>query len=147
MTVTRVMSRVMPTITMRMHLCKRWICRDYAVAETDSGDPLSHRKATARMDTEFESAIAWTQARAGEFAVPLLIMQRSENGIADSSGSREFFSKVRIEDKEYIQYSNAHREVDDKLSKDEILDDLTGWMDRHLQSEALRNKHNLACVA
>ena len=96
------------------------------------------------MGTEFEAAVAWTQARAHELAVPLLIMHGSANRIADPAGSRSFFSKVRIEDKQYNLYDGAYHELDDELNKKEVLADLTHWLDCHARAGTAAYSENYA---
>ena len=147
MKIGRVMNCIMPSFTMDMGIDRKWICRDYSVVETHMSDRLNHGRASARLGVEFEHAIEWTQARAAELAVPLLVLHGSQNKIADPRGSREFYNNVLISDKQYILYDGAYHELDDELCKDEVLRDLTDWMNRHLDTGAIIKERVDACLA
>jgi len=132
MSLGKVTSLFWPRFSVDMRIDKKWISRDPEVVKAHREDLLGHGMASARMGSEFEAAVSWTQAHATDLQVPLLVLHGSANRIAEPEGSRRFFENVTFSDKQYNLYEGAYHELDDDFNKEQFLEDLTGWMDKHL---------------
>ena len=104
------------------------LARDPAVIQTVLADPLFHRRGTARLSTEVTGAIARVQARAGELAVPLLIVHGSADRMVPPDGSREFFQKVRHPVRELREYPGAYHGLFADWDQKHVLSDVERWL-------------------
>jgi alpha-beta hydrolase superfamily lysophospholipase len=72
------------------------------------------------------------QERAGDFSVPLLILHGSADRMVPPEGSREFFSKVRVTDRELREYPEAFHGLFVDIGYQQVLADLEHWIELRL---------------
>ena len=132
MTLGRVMSRVLPRLSLRVGMDLSGLARDPAVVESLICDPLFHRLGTARLSTEVTAAIHRVQAGAPNFVVPLLILHGSADRMVPPAGSRRFFTRLRLADREFHEYPDAYHGLFADLNHEEVLSDLERWIEKHL---------------
>lgn len=133
MVLGRVLSRVWPRFSLETGMDLSGLARDPAVAEQVLGDPLFHRRATARLSTEVTAAIARVQAGAPTFALPLLVMHGSDDRMVPPGGSREFAARAASPDKQLIEYPGAYHALFADIGRERVLADATGWIEARLQ--------------
>jgi alpha-beta hydrolase superfamily lysophospholipase len=132
MALGRVMSRIWPRFSLEVGMDLSGLARDPAVIQTVLADPLFHRRGTARLSTEVTGAIARVQARAGELAVPLLIVHGSADRMVPPDGSREFFQKVRHPVRELREYPGAYHGLFADWDQKHVLSDVERWLNLRL---------------
>jgi alpha-beta hydrolase superfamily lysophospholipase len=132
MALGRVMSRIWPRFSLEVGMDLSGLARDPAVIQTVLADPLFHRRGTARLSTEVTAAIAQVQARAGELAVPLLIVHGSADRMVPPDGSREFFQKVRHPVRELREYPGAYHGLFADWDQKHVLSDVERWLNLRL---------------
>jgi alpha-beta hydrolase superfamily lysophospholipase len=132
MALGRVMSRIWPRFSLEVGMDLSGLARDPAVIQTVLADPLFHRRGTARLSTEVTAAIARVQARAGELAVPLLIVHGSADRMVPPDGSREFFQKVRHPVRELREYPGAYHGLFADWDQNHVLADVERWLNLRL---------------
>jgi acylglycerol lipase len=128
MALGRLLSRVAPRFSLEVGMDLSGLARDPSVVEAVLADPLFHRRGTARLSTEVTAAIARVQARATDLAVPLLILHGSADRMVPPEGSRRFFAKVRLPDREFREYPGAYHGLFADLGYGEVLQDLERWI-------------------
>lgn len=128
----RLLSRVYPRFTLSTGIDLAAGSRDPAVLAAYDRDPLRHSVGTARLAAEFLAAAARIQARGGELAVPLLVLQGGKDRVTPPEGSRHFFEAVRFADKEFKEYPEAYHDLHNDLDYPAVLADLEAWLQRHL---------------
>ena len=128
MALGRVMSRIWPRFSLEVGMDLSGLARDPAVIQTVLSDPLFHRRGTARLSTEVTAAIGRVQARAGDLAVPLLILHGSADRMVPPDGSREFFQKVRHPVREFREYPGAYHGLFADWDQERVLADLERWL-------------------
>ena len=108
------------------------ISRDPAVVAAYRDDPLVfHDRVTPEANAfALEAAIEVNQS-AGGIAVPTLLVHGSEDRIADVEGARELHASVGASDKEIIVYDGLYHEVLNEPEREQVLDDIVAWLDRH----------------
>jgi len=136
--VSRLISRVFPAFSLDTHLDAEAISRDPEVVRAYKADPLVHSTASARLGTELTATVKKTLARAGEWRLPLLILHGSEDRLSPPEGSRLFFERVPIQDKERIVYPGGYHEPHNDVQRDQTVRDLLRWLDAHLPGESAR---------
>lgn len=111
----------------------RFLSRNKSVLKAYRTDPLVHNKVTARWLTEFAAAAAWTIDEAHAMAVPTLILQGGSDRIVDPAGAREFFDRIGLEDKYYIEYEALYHELFNEPEVLSVLGDVEAWLMPRLQ--------------
>jgi alpha-beta hydrolase superfamily lysophospholipase len=132
LTLSRILSRVWPRLSLDTRLDATAISRDPTVVRAYQEDPLVHSKGTARLGTEMSEAIEWVQAHAADLRLPLLILQGEADRLVPPEASRAFFEKVTFPDKEWRGYEGGYHEPHNDIIRDQALSDLAGWLERHL---------------
>ena len=132
MALGRVMSRIWPRFSLEVAMDLSGLARDPSVIQTVLADPLFHRRGTARLSTEVTAAIARVQARAGDLAVPLLIVHGSADRMVPPDGSREFFQKVRYPVREFREYPGAYHGLFADWDQGQVLADVEHWLNLRL---------------
>ena len=132
MALGRVMSRIWPRFSLDVGMDLSGLARDPTVIQTVLADPLFHRRGTARLSTEVTAAIARVQARAGELAVPLLIVHGSADRMVPPDGSREFFQKLRHPVRELREYPGAYHGLFADWDQKHVLADVERWLNLRL---------------
>jgi len=128
----RVLSRVWPRFSLQTGMDLTGLSRDPAVIERVLGDPLFHRRGTARLSTEVTAAIARLQAAAPRFPLPLLVMHGTADRMVPSEGSRRFVARVGHPDKRLIEYPGAYHALVADLDHERVLADLGSWIAERL---------------
>jgi alpha-beta hydrolase superfamily lysophospholipase len=137
MALGRLMSRIVPRFSLRVGMDLTGLARDPAVVEAVLADSLFHRRGTARLSTEVTAAIARVQNRAADLSVPLLILHGSADRMVPPDGSREFFAKLRVPDRELREYPEGYHGLFADLNSAEVLTDLERWMQTRTPSRTL----------
>ena len=132
MALSRILSHILPRLSMDSRLDASTISRDSAVVRAYRDDPLVHSKGSPRLATEMSKAIAWTQAHASEWQLPLLILHGKADRLVPAEGSRVFYEKVAFPDKERHEYEGGYHEPHSDIHHEQVLKDVMRWVERHL---------------
>lgn len=132
-TLGNLMSTLNPTMAMTTDLDPLALSRDERVVKTYQADPLVHDQVTARWFTEFLKASEWAMEEANRLAVPALILQGGSDRIVDPAGAREFFDRIGLEDKYYIEYEPLYHEIFNEPEHLSVLGDVEAWLVPRLQ--------------
>ena len=129
------MSRVWPTFSLDVPLESAAISRSPERLEARRVDPLMHKRLTARATVETLNALAWTEAHAGEWRLPLLIFHGTADRLIDPSGSVAFAEAALAggaTDVELHLYEGVYHEAHNDLDAASVEADVVAWLDRHL---------------
>ncbi len=124
----KAMSSLYPALSMPSGLDAAGVSRDPAVVQAYIADPLVHDKVTARWFTEFMEAGRRAMAEAHSLAAPALIVQGSEDQLVDPAASKEFFERISLDKKQYIEYEGLYHEVFNEPEKAAVLADVQAWL-------------------
>jgi alpha-beta hydrolase superfamily lysophospholipase len=130
-TLSRIMSRVWPRLSINTGLDASTISRDPQAVQAYRSDPLVHSLGTARLGTEVARAQVWTQTHAADLRVPLLMIHGDADRLIPPDSARTFFAHVTLADKERREYAGAYHEVHNDICADEMLRDVLQWLERH----------------
>ena len=132
LTLSRIMSKIWPSFSIDTRLDVNLISRDPEVIKAYQEDPLVHSMASARLGTELTKTMEWVQAHANDWKKPLLILHGADDELVPPEGSQRFYDTVPIEDKQRIEYPGTRHEPHNDLDREKVLDDLQGWLEKHL---------------
>ena len=133
---SRLLSGVLPRLTLNTSLDATTISRDPAVVEAYVGDPLVHSLGTPRLSTELTKAYTWVQAHAGDLDLPCLIVQGGADQLVPPESVRQFYEHIRCADKTLHIYPGYYHEVFNDIGKEQPLSDVMAWLEEHIQSGA-----------
>jgi len=131
-TMARLLSGLLPTLTMHSGLPAEALAHDPQVVQTYTADPLVHDLATPRLAVEGFAAGHWALEHAAEFpAIPLLLMHGGADSICYPAGTREFAGKVPGDCTLEI-WEGLYHEIHNEPEQDEVLGYVVDWLNKHL---------------
>lgn len=125
----RLLSRVLPSLSMTNELDASKLSRDPAVAQKYLADPLVFNTITPRWFTEAMKAMGGAHAQASRFQVPLLMLLGDEDGLTDHKAGQRFYEAAGSADKQLIVYEGFYHELFNEPEKARVLGDVIRWLD------------------
>ncbi len=108
-----------------------WLSRAPNAVDSFHRDPLVCQCGfTVRVAAEVRQAMREVSARAASLHDPLLILHGGEDRICGPAGSRALYANAGSTDKTLRVYDGLYHEVLDEPEREEVLADLTTWLDR-----------------
>ena len=103
--------------------------RDPEVIERRASDPLVHDRITPQLYFGLDAARKRVMAEARRLAIPALLLQGMKDRVIDPKGALEFNVGAPHGMARVITYPEAYHEVFNDLDRDQVIRDLTGWLD------------------
>ncbi|WP_026100413.1 alpha/beta hydrolase [Fortiea contorta] len=128
------LSQIWPRFTLNTGIDLSAGSRDEKIIAAYAQDPWRHTRASARLATEFFATVAWINAHACDWQLPLLILHGSADRVALPEGGNIFCERVPGTDKTRVEYPGAYHELQNDLNYQEVLTDLAAWLEAHLQN-------------
>ncbi len=94
-------------------------------------DPLSLRRATARLLVASVFLDRAARRAAPHVRVPTLLMLAGQDRIIDNARTRAWFEHLGSADRDVIEYPQAHHTLEFEPDPTAYFADLAGWLDRH----------------
>ena len=130
--VSRLLSGIMPKLSVPTGLDATAVSRDTAVVQAYQNDPLVHDKGTPRTATELTASAAWAMAHAAEFKPPLLVIHGGADPIVNAQASRDFYTRVTHNNKKLIIYEGGYHEPHNDIEHKRVARDIEAWLEAHL---------------
>ncbi len=124
----RVMSSLMPALSMPNDLSASLLSHDPAVVLAYDTDPLNHHVATARFFTEVVAAQVRTLESASAVKLPLLVMYAGDDQIVDPNCSQRFFECAASADRTCHRYEGYYHEIFNEVGKEVVFKDMENWL-------------------
>lgn len=130
--VSRLLSRVWPTLSVKTGLDVSGISRDPQVLIDRANDPLIHGVGTPRLATESTLAMLNCFENVDQLEIPLLMYHGTSDRITSPIVSRSFFDQIDGEDKTYIAYDGGFHESHKDLHHEQVTADIADWLLKRL---------------
>lgn len=131
---SKILSRLTPKMGV-IGLEASAVSRDPQVVADYLADPLvSGKKISARLGLEMMKRMEQIQADAGKITLPMLMLHGSEDSLAAAEGSRFLDQNISSREKKLIIYPGLYHEIFNEPEKDQVLSDMTAWMDQILDN-------------
>ncbi len=130
--VSKVLAKIKPDLSVSTGLDSKAISRDTAVVQAYQNDPLNHGKGTPGWLMAFMDTAAWAMAHAAEFQPPLLLIHGDADRLVNVEESKKFFAQVKQPDKKLIIYPGGYHESHNDLHKEQMLADVENWLETHI---------------
>lgn len=129
MALARLLSGLLPRLSLSMDLSKGGLSRDPSVTDSASEDPLTHSSVTLRWGSETLSTLDWVKNHIDQLRLPLLLTHGEADPIISPSGSEEIFQQVNCSDKTLKIYPGSYHEPHNDLDADTVVSDLLRWIE------------------
>ncbi len=109
------------------------VSRDPEVVQAYVNDPLVfHGKTTARLSAESLQAMIKVNEDMEQITAPLIILHGREDKLANPKASQTLFDRASSSDKTLKIYDGLHHEVFNEPGHEQVLGEVTFWLDAHL---------------
>ena len=130
----RVLSALLPNLGFES-LKDEFVCRDPNVRELKLQDPLfNHGKTSIRLLVEMADEMLRVKEEAHTLAVPMLLMQGTDDRIEDPAGTSRLHELASSEDKTLETYEDFYHELFNDPEKERVFADLSGWLEVRVES-------------
>jgi alpha-beta hydrolase superfamily lysophospholipase len=131
----KLMSPIWPTLSVGNELDVTKISHDADVVNLYQSDPLVHDRVSFRWFTEFLSVMETTNRMAHKMEVPTLLQVAEDDHLVNAQSSKEFFEKLKLQDKTFHCYDGLYHEIYNELpeKRDAVLADLAEWLEAHIK--------------
>jgi alpha-beta hydrolase superfamily lysophospholipase len=123
-------SPLAPRLQLPSGLAADGLSHDPSVVEAYRDDPLIFGTVTPGWLHEVRSAQRRVLARAGEIAVPTLLLLGEDDAVAAPRHGRDLFADLGAADKQLRIYPGFLHEVFNETGRERVVDDLLTWLDR-----------------
>ena len=120
-------SRVVPRLALSNEVDAGLLSRIPEVVTAYRNDPLVHPKISSRLYTEWQKATADVLKRAGEIALPFLILAGDDDRLIDPAGSQELHRRASAVSELHMLPGRYHEPFND-LGSDEVFDIIATWV-------------------
>ncbi|MGD1867283.1 MAG: alpha/beta hydrolase [Phormidesmis sp.] len=127
--IARLLSGLLPRVSIKMGLCKQGLSRDQAVTEQTADDPLTHPYVTLRWGTETLSTLAWVKANIEKMTLPILLTHGEDDPIVAPAGTKQIYQQIQSSEKTLAIYPGSYHEPHNDLDADQVVADLVSWLD------------------
>jgi acylglycerol lipase len=127
----KVMSRIAPAFTMDNGLNSKDLAHSPEVANKYTNDPLVHPKVSTRLGLDMLTSGSWMIQHAGEFPVPLLLVQGSEDHIVSPKAAQAFADGAPSGMTTYKVWDHAYHETHNDDCKAEAIQYMIDWLTAH----------------
>jgi len=131
--VGKLLSIIAPKTGIKSTINLNGLSRNPKVLQAYFNDPLVFKgRTTARLAAEFLKAIKKINVEMKNIYLPLIILQGSEDRIVNPRGSQVLFDGVSSDDKVLNIYEGLYHEIFNEPEHEQVLSDVTAWLDEHL---------------
>jgi len=125
-------SRVLPTFLVPNDLTASWISHDPEVVKAYEDDPLVSHKISLKLGTAILDNIDQVMDLAPEIKTPVFILHGGDDKITSVEGSREFFEKLKLQDKTLKIYPGFYHESFNEIGKEKVFADMDRWLEERI---------------
>lgn len=137
----KLLSKIWPRFSLPSGLDVNGCSRDLAITQAYRTDPLRHSVGTARLSTEFTTAVHRVNQKAATIRTPILILHGGGDPTTNPEDSRALFGRLTCHNRQWKEYPSAYHELYLDINRDEVLTDMLNWMNTII-SASEQNKTN-----
>lgn len=125
-------ARLAPRLALPAGLDPQALCRDPEVVRRYREDPLIRLRITLGLAAALQQGAAHTAARAGEIAVPLLLLHGEADAICPVAASRAFFAGVRAPASALCTWPGLRHEILNEPEREQVLEAIFDWIEKEI---------------
>jgi alpha-beta hydrolase superfamily lysophospholipase len=120
-------SKLVPRLALDNEVDPKLVSRLPEVVEAYRNDPLVHTKISSRLYVEWQAAVKYDLAHAGEIKIPFLILAGTDDGLIDPQGSEELHQRTASVSELKLLEGRYHEPFNDRDS-DEVFTLIVDWL-------------------
>jgi len=124
--------KVVPWLPIKNEIVPELLTRDPEAQKAVERDHLYNRTVTPRWFLEASAAQLQALEMAPKIRLPIYVVCGSDDGIASTPTTREFFPRIGSADKQYQEYPGMRHEVLNEVGKEVVWKDISSWISKHL---------------
>ncbi len=132
----RLFSVLIPTLTVTNEIDPEDVSHDPEVVAAYESDELVHDVVTTRFYTEFRRAMERAMQRAGEVAVPILMMQAGADKLVDAAATQRFYDRIQYDDKRFERFEGFYHELFNETERERVFETVRYWLQERLGTSA-----------
>ena len=130
-TLTKLLSGILPNLTISSGLVLSGLSRDQQVIDAYKADPLVHDKVSVALGKFLYEGALYVMNHAAEWKLPLYMAHGSEDSICPISGTKEFFGKLSG-DVTLKVWDGLFHETHNEPEKEQVIATLLDWVEARL---------------
>jgi len=123
-----IIASIYPPFPLSLKIDKRGISRRIDEVSAYQNDPLIHHKVSAKWGVDVLAAMQRIESNVEKIRLPILMTHGEPDWLNCSQGSKDFFERLRVEDKELIIYPDSYHEPHNDLDSDKVINGLIAWI-------------------
>lgn len=127
----RVLSQILPALTLKSGLETEALSRDQAVVISYNNDPYVHDKLSARLGFEMLQQGEKALENASNWQLPLLLMHGTADRICSCSASQEF-AQAAGESVDLVLWEDNYHELQNDLEREKVISRMIQWLDMQI---------------
>ena len=128
-TAAKLISKLLPALSMGNEVVVEHISRDPAVQAAYRSDPLISSTLSPRWFTEMLGAISRLERDGDKITCPTLLLQGSGDKVTSVEASSAIVDKFGSQDKRTKSYEGLYHEIFNEPEKDLVIKDMIAWLD------------------
>ena len=125
-------AKLAPTKTIDMVINQNHLTGDLRILREHIADKKKIEVISVKSAAEMNNAMKWAMKSAPKLLCPVLIMQAGNDKIVDKGKTKDFFNKIKNEDKTYKEYDGFLHELWNERGRAQVYQDMYIWLEKHL---------------
>ena len=126
------LSKLAPTKTIEWIIGQNHLTGDLKILREHIADKEKTEVISIKSAAEMNNSMKWAMKNAAKLLCPVLIMQAGNDKIVDIVKAKEFYNKVKNEDKTYKEYDGFLHELWNERGRAQVYQDMFIWLEKHL---------------
>jgi len=126
------LSKFAPTKTIEWIIDQNHLTGDLKILRKHIADKEKTEVISIKSAAEMNNSMKWAMKNAAKLLCPVLIMQAANDKIVDIAKAKEFYNKVKNEDKTYKEYDGFLHELWNERGRAQVYQDMFIWLEKHL---------------
>jgi alpha-beta hydrolase superfamily lysophospholipase len=126
-------SKFAPNKLVKIEIDQNQLTSDLKILRKHIADKNKLDVITMKTISELNNTIKFVMDNASSLICPLLILQSGDDKIVDKQKVKDFFDKVKSEDKTYKEYDGFLHELWNEKGRAQIFQDMYIWLEKHLE--------------
>lgn len=108
------------------------VCSVQEVVDWYGKDPFNRKSYTIGLVYALKAGQKWFSEAMKSFAYPVFMTHGEKDGLVGQDDSIIFFKNAASTDKQLKIYGNLFHEILNEYCRDDVIEDMIGWMDKHI---------------
>ena len=126
------LSKFAPTKTIEWIVDQNQLTGDLKILREHIADKQKTEVISIKSAAEMTNSMKWALKNASKLLCPVLVMQAGNDKLVDKGKTKEFFSKIKSEDKTYKEYDGFLHELWNERGRAQVYQDMFIWLEKHL---------------